>query len=500
MAQEAVVVQSWVPFWAAVIPLVASIGVYALSSRFPTLGKVVSFLVALLSLGAVATMYPLVKSGCIIEAGFPNLLPPLGMTFRVDSLGYLYASVIAGVWSLVVLYSTVYMKHSEHQPRFFAVLILNLGGCLGVALAGDWFTLFLFFEMISLAAYVLIIHEQTPEAMKAGFKYLVMSLSGSLMLFFAIIATYDLSGTLSLAHFGIMPEKTLLSFAIFVAFMIGFGIKAGMFPLHVWLPDAHPVAPSPASALLSGLMIKSGAYGIIRVFYNVYGAHFLQAGNWPLILTVLAVITMLLGSAVAILQDDLKRRLAYSSIGQIGYVLMGVSLLTRDGLEGSMFHIFGHALAKACLFLCVGIMTHTTGQKTLSGIRGIGRRLPITMGAFTMAALSMIGIPPFNGFVSKWMLSKGALESGQPLLVGVLMLCSMMACVYSLPIVITAFFAEPNDNDVHNSSDRKRGLEAPAAMLVPVVLLAAGSLVFSMVPSSLPFTLCDIWVKYLPVP
>lgn len=492
------VIQSWVPFWAAVLPLVCSIGVYTLGKRYPSLGRAAAVVVAMAGLAAVASMYPAIRAGGIIEAGFPDLLPPLGVTFRVDSLGFLYAAVTAGVWSAVVLYSSVYMRHSEHQARFFSVMILCLGGCLGVGLSGDFFTLFIFFETISLAAYVLIVHDQTPEAMKAGFKYLVMSLTGSLALFFAVIVTYDLSGTLSLGTYGTMPEKTGLSLAVFLAFMVGFGIKAGMFPLHVWLPDAHPVAPSPASALLSGLMIKAGAYGLIRVFHNVFGAHFLEAGQWPQILIVLSSVTMVLGSGVAILEDDLKRRLAYSSIGQIGYILMGIGLLTRDGLEGSIFHIFGHALAKACLFLCAGIIAYTTGIKSVSSLRGIGKRLPLTMGAFTMAALSMIGIPPFNGFVSKWLLSKGALQAGQPLLVVLLMACSMMACIYSLPIVISAFFGQPDD--IMAVTNHTRQLEAPLAMLVPVVVLALGSLFFSVVPSSLPLVLSELWARNILVP
>jgi len=483
---------SLLPLVAVSTPTVSGVLVYAFGKKALSAARVLTVLASALSLVPMALMYPIVTGGGILEVRLPSLLPPLGLTFRVDGLGYLFSATTSGVWCLVTVYAVSYMKGAFNQARFFAALLQTLGACLGVATAGDLFTLFVFFEVLSLAAYVLIVHDQTQEAMRAGFKYLVMSIIGSLSLFFAVVSTYDVSGTLSLESRGSIPEKSSLTLAIFIAFMVGFGMKAGVFPLHVWLPDAHPIAPAPASALLSGIMIKAGAYGIIRVFYNVYGVELITASKWPSLLMGASGASMVLGSAVAILQNDLKRRLAYSSIGQMGYILAGVSLANSHALAGSIFHVFGHALAKSCLFLCAGLVASMTGVKDVEAMAGVGRRMPVTMMAFTAAALSMIGIPPFNGFVSKWWLSLGAVRAGVPIMLGLYLACSMMACIYTLPLVVSAFFGpEPKDRRVEHTC----GFEAPLGMLVPVMVLAMGTVLFSIVPGNFVLVLSNVWAE-----
>ncbi|NPV70805.1 MAG: monovalent cation/H+ antiporter subunit D family protein [Firmicutes bacterium] len=483
---------SLLPLAAVSTPTLSSVLVYAVGKRALGLGRMLTVLASALSLLPIALMYPMAARGVVLEVALPSLLPPLGVMFRVDGLGYLFSAMTSGVWCLVTIYAISYMKGALNQARFFAALLQTLGACLGVAMAGDLFTLFVFFEVLSLAAYVLIVHDQTQEAMRAGFKYLVMSVTGSLSLFFAVVSTYDVSGTLSLATRGIIPEKSGLTLTIFIAFLVGFGMKAGVFPLHVWLPDAHPIAPAPASALLSGIMIKAGAYGIIRVFHNVYGAQLVTAGWWPSLLLWASGASMVLGSGVAILQSDLKRRLAYSSIGQMGYILAGVSLASSHALAGSIFHVFGHALAKSCLFLCAGLVASKTGIKDVEAMAGVGRRMPVTMIAFTAAALSMVGIPPFNGFVSKWWLSLGAVQAGVPLLLGLYLACSMMACLYILPVVVSAFFGpEPRDR----TAERTCGAEAPLGMLIPVAVLATGTVLFSLAPGNFALVLSRVWAE-----
>jgi multicomponent Na+:H+ antiporter subunit D len=397
------------------------------------------------------------------------------------------------IWMLVTIYSIDYMSSEHGCNRYYPVLIITLASTMGIFMAGDLFTLFVFFELMSMISYVLVVHEETVEALRAGYKYLIMTIIGGLALFFGIIITFEMAGTVSLAGSTLIQEATPLAFFAFISFMIGFGMKAGMFPLHVWLPDAHPVAPSPASALLSGIMLKTGAYGLLRVIFHVFGIGLMRESGWAMILSVLAVITILLGSAVAITQDDLKRRLAYSSIGQMGYILLGMSLLTERALIGNIFHIFSHAFMKSTLFLAAGAIILKTGKRSIKELGGIGKQMPFTMFAFTLAALAMIGIPPFNGFLSKWTLSLGAMDAGAPFYVLVLLVSSLLNGLYYLPIIISAFFgAEPGEGHELIKID-----EAPYKMLIPIAILAVSCLLFGLLPTNLPFDLSRVAAEFL---
>jgi multicomponent Na+:H+ antiporter subunit D len=253
------------------------------------------------------------------------------------------------------------------------------------------------------------------------------------------------------------------------AFMAGFGVKAGMFPVHIWLPDAHPAAPAPVSALLSGCSIKCGIYGIIRVMHSIYGLDVTRAVSFDKVLLVSAVITILLGSSLALQQDHLKRRLAYSSVAQIGYVLLGISLLSERAMFGALFHVFSHALMKGALFLCAGDIIVQTGNKYISKMKGIGYKMPVTMISFAIASLTMVGIPPFNAFISKWNLAMASLETGRPLLVGVLLVSSLLNALYYFPIVINAFFVEESEQ-VPSKSGLLTGV--PPGMIYTTALMA----------------------------
>jgi len=411
---------------------------------------------------------------------FPSEMPPIGLSFAVERVGLYFALIACLVWTLVSIYAGSYLSGDRRAGRFHTASLLSFAGTLGVGLAGDMFTLFLFFELMSLAAYVLIIHDETQEALGAGFKYLLMTIGGSLGLFLGLILNYQAAGTLSFQEgpFGASAGGLLA----FIGYLVGFGIKAGLFPLHVWLPDAHPVAPSPASALLSGLMIKTGAFGLIRVFYQVFGAQYLRESGWNMILLYLAVVTIFIGSAVAILQDDLKRRLAYSSVGQIGYILAGIAIMDFHGLEGALFHVLGHALMKGSLFMAAGTIIHLTGKRKIEDLSGLGKEMPYTFGAFSIAALSMVGIPPLVGFISKWHLAWGALDARMPWIVIVLLVSSFMNGIYYLPIVISAFFKEKREGVVFE--DR----ETPG-FYVPVLILAFGIFFVGLLFGNLPLTL-----------
>ncbi|OWZ83284.1 complex I subunit 5 family protein [Natranaerobius trueperi] len=484
---------NFLPAWIFVFPFMMTF-VIAFVERRSTFGRnVLSVITPIVTFVLVLAMYPTIMNGDTIYYQLANIVPPFGISFRVDALSFGLSLLSSFIWMLVSIYSLDYMKQEEHTDRYYPSLILTLSGCMGLFLAGDLFSLFIFFELMSLVSYLLIIHSETKEALKAGYKYLIVTIMGGLFLFFGIIMTFELTQTISLNQMAIIDTPSMLAFAAFISYVIGFGMKAGMFPLHVWLPEAHPVAPSPASALLSGIMIKTGAYGLIRVIFHVFDYQMILDSGWNWILAVVAVITIFLGSAVAITQENLKRRLAYSSIGQMGYILLGLAILTETAMIGDIFHIFSHAFMKSTLFLAAGAMIKKTGKNKISDFSGIGYKMPLTMISFTIAALAMIGIPPLNGFISKWSLSLGALEAGQPYYVLVLLLSSLMNSVYYLPIINIAFFGkEKKDTAVKSKSS-----EVPMTMVLPVVILGFGCLILSLFPTNLPYELSQLAAKAL---
>ncbi|MFW5976672.1 MAG: proton-conducting transporter membrane subunit, partial [Bacillota bacterium] len=288
---------------------------------------------------------------------------------------------------------------------------------------------------------------------------------------------------------GAIHEPNLLVSVAFFVFMLSFGVKAGIFPFHIWLPVAHPSAPSPASALLSGIMIKTGAYGMIRVMYNLYSIDLIQRMGWNNIMLIIAGITIFLGSAAAIYEKDLKKRLAYSSISQMGYIFLGMGLLNEAGLTGDIFHIIAHAIMKSCLFLAAGAIIYKTGKRNIDDLVGIGKEMPITMLSFTTAALAMIGIPPLVGFITKWELSLGVLQAGYPYYIGLLLLSSLMNAIYYFPIIVNAFFREEEREIDKNRVSSYN--EVPWKMLVPMVVLALGTFVFDIIPNNIPLNIAQ---------
>ena len=296
------------PVWIAMFPIVMTFYLFTAQKRSEKLRNGLSVATSVITFLSVVLLFPYILAGEIIEVKLFSLLPNLVVSFRVDILSFSLSILSSFIWMLATIYSLDYMRHEHGGNRYYPVLMVTLAGCIGLFLAGDFFTLFVFFELMSLASYVLVIHEETVEALRSGYKYLIMTIIGGLALFFGIIITFELAGSVSLGAGVLIREPSTLALVAFLAYLVGFGMKAGMFPLHVWLPDAHPVAPSPASALLSGIMLKTGAYGLLRVIFHVYGMQILQETGWILILAVVPFHP--LGSAVALTQEDLKRRLA----------------------------------------------------------------------------------------------------------------------------------------------------------------------------------------------
>ncbi len=488
--------QYW-PVLVVMFPLLGAIGVYVAGLKNTSLRNVLTLVITGMTFILVVTMYPLLSSRGVISIAFPEVLMPFGVSFRADILSFGMGAIISLIYFIVNIYALGYMHDTPTTNRFYACTLITLAGCMGTVFAGDLLTLFIFFEMMSLASYVLVIHEQNPRAMQAGNLYFVTVIVGGLAIFLGMVTVYEVMGTVSfgaepiLASLNIEGPMVNLMWISFLGFLVGFGMKAGIVPLHTWLPEAHPVAPSPASALLSGVMLKTGAYGLIRVIYNVFGTDMVRGMGWDNILLALAGVTIILGSAWAIMEDQIKRRLAYSSIAQMGYVLLGMALLNERALIGDFFHIFSHAIMKACLFLAAGAIIHTTGKQRVSEINGVGLEMPVTMTCFSLAALAMIGIPPFNGFVSKIFLGLGALDAGMPMYLVLLLVSSFMNAIYYLPIIIGAFFRSPRAGTLPVYR------EVPVKMLAPMVMLAVGTFIFVLIPANIPLWLSRLMTLFL---
>ena len=413
----------------------------------------------------------------------------LAIYYHIDGIGKIAACLISGIWLLAGVYSIEYMKHEENPARFFLFYILSLGALMSLCFSGNMMTLYLSYEYMTILTVPLVIHTGMPDAVRAGMKYLGYSIFGAGLglLGFFFLNTYCFTtdfipgGSLHL-EFIVGRENMMLM--IFFLMMVGFGCKAGMFPLHGWLPTAHPVAPSPASAVLSGIITKGGIIAMIRVTYYLFGADFIR-GSWAqTAILVLATVTIFMGSMLAYKEKLLKKRLAYSTVSQVSYVIFGLMLLTPAGFLGAMLQVVFHALAKNALFLSAGAMILKSGKKYVDEYRGIGKEMPVTMWCFALASLSLIGIPPTCGFISKWYLAEGALlpQFGAFGIVGVavLMVSALLTAGYLLPIVSDAFF--PGDDYTYATFQKK---ECNWLMCLPLVILAGFVVLLGIFPNFL---------------
>lgn len=413
----------------------------------------------------------------------------LSIAYRVDGIGKFFACIISIVWLLAAIYSAEYMKH-EHKPaRFFMYYVMSLGTLISLCFSENMMTLYLSYEFMTILTLPLVIHTQEPQAVRAGMKYLGYSIFGAGfgLLGFFFLNTYCFTtefaagGTLNMA---LVAGRENLLLWVYLLMAIGFGCKAGMFPLHAWLPTAHPVAPSPASAVLSGIITKGGVICIIRVTFFLFGADFIR-GSWAqTTLLILTMTTIFMGSMLAYKEKVLKKRLAYSTVSQVSYVLFGIMLLTPIGFTGALLQVAFHAAAKNVLFLCAGAIIYKTGSTYVHQLRGIGKEMPIVMWCFAIAALSLVGIPPTGGFISKWFLAQGALSSSMGTLgivgVAILMVSALLTAGYLLSIVSSAFF--PGNNFDYDTFEKK---EPNKLMTVPLVVLTIAIVIMGILPNSL---------------
>ncbi len=404
------------PLLLVLVPVVGSFAVYWLGKRFgEALRNVIAIGVALFCFLGAVYLFIIVQQGDVVYRVVSFL--DFGLHFRVDVLGALFTLLSSFIWLLATIYSWTYMDHEHDRDRYYYFLTLTLGGCLGVFLMEDLFGLLLFFELMSLASYLLVIHAQTEEAMRAGTNYLYLGIIGGLAILTGIFLLYTHAGSIAFAPLlESMDFSGPLRFGIAALLITGFGIKAGMVPLHIWLPKAHPVAPSPASALLSGIMIKTGAYGIIRVVNMLYtplaesGPLWQQTETLGYIIIWFGIATMFMAAFIALFQTNAKRILAYSSISQMGYILMGVGCAAYLGFEGSMgfagttYHIMNHAFFKAGMFMLVGAVYIRTHELELSRLGGLYREFPVTAAVFFICICGIAGVPGLNGYASKTLL------------------------------------------------------------------------------------------------
>jgi multicomponent Na+:H+ antiporter subunit D len=455
------------------------------------LAELWGYLAAGVALSATALLWSPVRAGEPVALTLLAVTDALDLRLGIDALGLTFALLASGLWLVTSLYSSGYVRAEglRHRPRFFAAFAASIGAALGVAFAGNLLTFFLFYELLTLATYPLVVHRETGEAFAAGRRYLAFSLAGGLALLTAVAWTWQSAGTLDFTPGGFLHRHVsgATMAALFVLYVGGVAVKSAVMPLHAWLPAAM-VAPTPVSALLHAVaVVKAGVFGMLRVFGDVFGPASLDRFAGAEVLVVLAMVTIVAGSLVALRQDNLKRRLAYSTVVQLSYMVLGAALVAPLAMAGSVVHMVNHGLAKITLFFCAGAIYAAAHRENVSDLAGLGRRMPWTFGAFTVASLALVGLPGLNGFVGKLLLARGAVESGDLLALGVMLGTSLLTALYLLPIVRIAYFPPA----ARSTSGASGYAEAPPALLVPLVTTAALVVVFGAVPvvMNLQFTL-----------
>lgn len=417
------------------------------------------------------------------------LLDEIPVYFHVDEIGSLFAVIVSLVWLLCGIYAFAYMKHEGEEKRYFGFYLLLYGVLIGLDFSGNLVTMYLFYELMTLTSMPLVLHNGSREAIMAALKYLFYSMCGAYAGLFGIFflyrycdsLTFTAGGTLNMS--AVSGHEGILLIAVFVM-LVGFGAKAGMLPLHAWLPTAHPVAPSPASAFLSGIIVKCGVLAAIRCVYYIVGPEFIR-GTWvQYAWMTLALLTVFMGSLLAFREPVFKKRLAYSTVSQISYILFGLSLLTPTAFAGALLHTAAHALIKSGLFLTAGVFLYKYGYTRVEQLTGMGKKMPKAMWCYTVFALALTGIPPTAGFISKWYLAEGALQSGTGVYSwlgpAVLLISALLTAGYLLPVTMKGFFPGEEGTALDLSRD-----EPSPCMLVPLIILAVLVVLIGVFPNPL---------------
>ena len=497
---------------AVLVPLLGT-GLIMATGKRPNVREAVSLITALILAGLVASLVPAVTAGQRLHFTLFELLPPdlaqsltlaptatsLTIALRADGLSMIFAVVASFLWVLTVFYSAGYMRglHEHAQTRFSACFALALFGAIGCAFADNLLTLYLFYEIVSVSTYPLVAHHQDEEGYEGGKKYLTyLTTTAKALILPAMVFVFVLSGTLDFAtnaQTGILPlgAHNAAITVLYVCCLFGFA-KNGIMPFHHWLPGAM-VAPTPVSALLHAVaVVKVGVFSTVRVMLYVFGVDTMHALNLGIPTAYFVSITILVASIIALTKDNLKLRLAYSTVSQLSYIILGVALLTPAAIEGGLVHIANHAFAKITLFFCAGAIYVASHKKNISEMSGLGRVMPFTFGAFALASLGMIGAPPVGGFISKLYLLVGAMDAGTMGILLVLIASTVLNTAYFAPVVYHGFFGKPppaNGNGHAPAPGHEAAVhitpapgEAPLAMVVPLCITAVASVVLGFYP------------------
>ncbi|MBR6571209.1 MAG: proton-conducting membrane transporter [Clostridia bacterium] len=423
--------------------------------------------------------------GCLLNTHTQSitllkLTTNLTLSFKLDGLGRVFSGMVAVLWPLATLYAFEYMEHEGGDNHFFGFYMLSYSMTLAIAFAEDMMTMYVFYELLSLSTLFLVMHGMKAKNVHAGRKYMYYMLGGASMAFLSLIAVVHYSGGSNFFYGGIPALRlapTALILPMFVLGFLGFGAKAAVFPLHSWLPTAG-VAPTPVTALLHAVaVVKAGVFAVIRMSHYAFGADLIR-GTWAQhVCLILAMVSIVYGSAMAVREPHMKRRLAYSTMSNLSYVLLGAMLLTPEGLKGGLMHMVYHAFMKIILFSCVGAIMVKTGRSYVQEVRGMGKKMPFTMGVLAFAAIALVGIPPFIGFQSKWALASAAIGSGTWLgvaAVAVLLVSAVLTAIYMLIPTIGAYAAPLDENGLSNNSyDPGWQMKLPLIILCVMMLILA---------------------------
>ncbi len=462
------------------LPLLGAAGIIA-ARRYPNVREGVTLVTASLVAILVVVIANRFLQGEEFSLSIAEPIPGISIAFKIEPLGMLFALVAGLLWIVTSIYAIGYMRsHNEkHQTRFYAAFAVAISCTLGVAFSANLFTLFLFYELLSLSTYPLVTHTGTDAAKKAGRIYLGILLGTSIgLLLLAILITWFVSGSVTFQQGGILAGKLDPAWGglLYALFLFGIG-KAALMPVHRWLPAAM-VAPTPVSALLHAVaVVKAGVFTLLKVTIYIFGSDYILGNDITGVLIWVAAATILFASLIAMTKDNLKARLAYSTISQLSYIALGAMLASKSGLIGASMHIAMHAFAKISLFFAAGAILVVTHKKLISEMDGLGRAMPVTFGVFLIGTLSIIGLPLFGGMWSKWYLGLGAVETGQLLLLGVLMLSSLLNIAYLLPIPVRAFLSKPAGGK-HYSEIR----EAPKSILLAMMITSVTCILLFFYP------------------
>jgi multicomponent Na+:H+ antiporter subunit D len=474
-------IPSWGPLLAVVVSLVAATLIAAIGERARNLRDGVVVLGAIAKAAVVCAMLPAVLAGRAPECRLFQIAPGIDLALRADPLGMVFALVASLLWVPTSIYAIGYVRGAgeEHQTRFFATFALCLAAAAGIAFAANLLTFFIFFEMLTFTTYPLVLHKETPEARAGAVTYLCYTVPAGLALLLAIAITWQVAGTLEFVPGGFLTRASAPSGLLvlaFVLFIVGVGVKAGIMPLHKWLPAAM-VAPTPVSALLHAVaVVKAGVFGVLRITGFVFGPAVLRDLGLGTLLGWVAVTTFIVASLLALAEDNLKRRLAYSTVGHLSYIVLGAALLNAWGWAGAVLHLVFHATLKITLFFCAGAIYVRTHKERVSELTGIGRRMPLTMVAFAVGSLGLVGMPGVNGFLSKWALATGAADDHAWAMLAFLALSGVLNAAYFFPIVVHGFFESRDEHPAHG--------EASALLVAPLVATAVVSLILGVLPNA----------------